>query len=273
MRLNKIDSGEPEEPPDYYKNFDLDNIQTPINVSVLTQMLTHTQYDPAKVRFLQKGFTNGFDIGYRGPMKRRSQTSNIPLTIRMKTDLWNKLMKEVRLNCVAGPFDFIPFDSNMQSPIGLVPKSGGKTRLIFHLSYSFEKEDRLRSLNQHTPAEYCSVKYRDLDYAVHGYLKLANQFDQTKVQDTSSAQYNQQGKDRKTVKGGKTDIQSAFRLLPLLRRCWKWLVMKAQDPRTGTWKYFVDKCLPFGASISCASFRSSLMHFVIWLKSKLIPGD
>ena len=34
-----------------------------------------------------------------------------------------------------------------------------------------------------------------------------------------------------------------------------WLVMKAQDPCTGEWCYFVDKCLPFGASISCALFQ------------------
>ena len=54
---------------------------------------------------------------------------------------------------------------------------------------------------------------------------------------------------------GKSDIQNAFRLLPLLRKCWKWLVMKARDPRTGKWKYFFDKCLPFGASISCALFQ------------------
>ena len=32
--------------------------------------------------------------------------------------------------------------------------------------------------------------------------------------------------------------------------------MKAQDPSTGEWKYFIDKCLPFGASISCALFQS-----------------
>ena len=31
--------------------------------------------------------------------------------------------------------------------------------------------------------------------------------------------------------------------------------MKAEDPKTGEWKYFVDKCLPFGASISCALFQ------------------
>ena len=38
-------------------------------------------------------------------------------------------------------------------------------------------------------------------------------------------------------------------------KCWKWLVMKAKDLSTGNWRYFIDKCLPFGASISCALFQ------------------
>ena len=50
--------------------------------------------------------------------------------------LWNKVMKEVKLKRYAGPFEQIPFKHFIQSPIGLVPKDGGKdTRLIFHLSY------------------------------------------------------------------------------------------------------------------------------------------
>ena len=31
--------------------------------------------------------------------------------------------------------------------------------------------------------------------------------------------------------------------------------MKAQDPISQEWRYFIDKCLPFGASISCALFQ------------------
>ena len=58
-----------------------------------------------------------------------------------------------------------------------------------------------------------------------------------------------------TVYGGTADVQSAFRLVPLNKRSWKWLIMKVKDPRTKKWKFFVDKCLPFGASISCAIFQ------------------
>ena len=46
-------------------------------------------------------------------------------------------MKEVKAERVAGPFESIPYENYIQSPIGLVPKSGNKTRMIFHLSYKF----------------------------------------------------------------------------------------------------------------------------------------
>ena len=45
-------------------------------------------------------------------------------------------MKEVRLKHFVGPFEEVPYDNFIQSPIGLVPKSEpGETRLIFHLSH------------------------------------------------------------------------------------------------------------------------------------------
>ena len=186
--------------------------------------------------------TNGFDIGYEGPQERKSESSNIPLTVGSKVELWNKLMKEVAAKRVAGPFTDILYQYFMQSPIGLVPKTGGKTRLIFHLSYNFDKTDKLGSLNEHTPKNKCTVRYRDLDHAVRAYLKLIRE----------DGNPDSKGNDsQKTVFGGKTDTLT----LTLLKKCWKWLIMKAQDPQTGVWKYFADKCLPFGASISCALFQ------------------
>ena len=57
------------------------------------------------------------------------------------------------------------------------------------------------------------------------------------------------------------------------RRSIRWLVFKVVDPATGITKYFVDKCLPFGASISCSHyqrFSNSLKH-LIEFKLKLNP--
>ena len=41
-----------------------------------------------------------------------------------KVILWNKIMKEVKLKRFTGPFERIPFENYIQSPIGLVPKDG-----------------------------------------------------------------------------------------------------------------------------------------------------
>ena len=46
-------------------------------------------------------------------------------------------MKEVKVGRYCRPFEQIPYANYIQSPIGLVPKAGGKMRLIFHLSYDF----------------------------------------------------------------------------------------------------------------------------------------
>ena len=69
---------------------------------------------------------------------------------------------------------------------------------------------------------------------------------------------------------GKTDVQSTFRVAPLFKASWAWLIMKAENPITGKIQYFVDKCLPFGASISCALFQeiSDVLKFIIEFRTK-----
>ena len=83
------------------------------------------------------------------------------------------------------------------------------------------------------------VKYRDLDHALKSILKL--------LRDYPNA----------CIVFGICDLKSAFRLVPLKRWCWNLLLMKAKD-QNGNWKYFIDKCLPFGAAISCIIFQRFL---------------
>ena len=73
------------------------------------------------------------------------------------------------------------------------------------------------------------------------------------------------GKKMKPIFASKSDLKSAFHVLGLSRSSWKWLVMKAQDLKTGSWMFFIDKCLPFGSSISCAHFQhfSNALHHLI----------
>ena len=236
---------------EFHENYDLQGIATPIRVDILEDLLIKSEFDPAKHQFIITGLMNSFDIGYRGPMRRQDTSENIPLCLGTKVDLWNKVMKEVKLGRYAGPFKDIPFDNYMQSPIGLVPKGEDQTRLIFHLSYNFGKDEKKRSFNYHTPHDMCTVKYRDLDFTIRACLRIIEQHPEL------------------TIFFSKTDLKSAFRLLPVLIDQIKWLVMMAEDPLTKEKRYFVDKCLPFGTSISCALFQKfsdclkHLVEFVI----------
>ena len=103
-----------------------------------------------------------------------------------------------------------------------------KTRLIFHLF--FPKTGK--SVNSEIPNKLCSVKYPDFDEAV----KLC-------------------------VGSGvgchiaKSDMFMAFRNVPLSKKAWKALVLKAEHSVTGKVWFFFDKCLPFGSSVSCKIFQ------------------
>ena len=54
----------------------------------------------------------------------------------------------------------------------------------------------------------------------------------------------------------KSDMTLAFRNLGIKQEHWQYLVMMAVNPVTGETVFFVDKCLPFGASISCSHFQA-----------------
>ena len=201
-------------------------------------------YDQDKIQFLYKGFKEGFDIGYRGNTDVQQTARNLKITIGSELELWNKVMKEVQAKRYAGPFEKIPFDTYIQSPIGLVPKDNGtKTRLIFHLSYP---RGTNLSVNANTPTELTTVKYSDFDDAVRLCIRTG-----------------------KNCKIGKSDMTSAFRHFCIRKEHWKYLVMKAKSPLDGRTYYFVDKCMPFGASISCAHFQafSDAISFIVEKKN------
>ena len=126
--------------------------------------IKEANYDVKKTEFLVTGFEEGFDLQYQGLVECKNTSKNLPLCIGSKLDIWQKIMKEVSLKRYAGPYKSIPFGNYVQSPIGLVPKAGGKTRLIFHLSFNFGPEEL--SINHYTPKHFCTVKYHDLDDAV-----------------------------------------------------------------------------------------------------------
>ena len=218
----------------------------------LERLLNQTNYCSKETAFLIDGFKNGFTIGYKGPAERTDISRNIPITpgVGSKEEMWEKVMKETEAGRYAGPFSDIPFENSyIQSPIGLVPKDGGtKTRLIFHLSFDFPNGNK--SVNHWTSEEDCTVQYDDLDSAVRLVLNLKKK-----------RKLNHQ----KTIFFGKSDLKMAFRVLPIWPGHRRFLLIRAQDPKSGSYFYFLDKNLPFGGSISCSHFTrfsNALRHIV-----------
>ena len=211
-----------------FENFDLKNIVTPVKVDIYEQLLKDSGYDEAKTKYLVKGFRKGFSLCYKGPKKIKKKCPNLKLTVGSLIELWNKIMTEVKAKMYAGPFKKIPYRHYIQSPVGLVPKDKGKkTRLIFHLSYPKKGQ----SVNSGIPDELCSVVYPDFMEAVAICLEAG------------TACY-----------CAKSDMSMAFRNIPMDKKSWCFLILKARHPVTGKEYFFVDKCMPFGASTSCAIF-------------------
>ena len=205
-----------------------------------------TGYDEQEIKFLINGFQNGFDIGYRGNQLVKQLSHNLRLKDSSEyIVLWNKVMKEVKLKRFAGPFADLPFDDTfIQSPIGLVQKDNGKdSRLIFHLSYPCKSGI---SVNENTPRDFCSVQYPDFQKAIELCIRAGV-----------------------GSKISKSDMTSAFRNLGIRKLDWRWLILKAKLPFDDKFYYFVDKCLPFGASISCALFQrfSNAIAHIVRVKS------
>ena len=102
-------------------------------------------------------------------------------------------------------------------------------RLIFHLSHPRGKG---LSINENTLKHKCTVRYPDFNEAVQLCIHAG-----------------------KSCTIAKSDFSTAFRNVPLSQKMWAWLVMMAVLPFDRQEYFFVDKCRPFGAAISCLHFQ------------------
>ena len=201
---------------------------TPIKFDISQQSLEHYPSEDAKI--LVEGFKYGFKIPFKG-QRGFAFSRNHGSAVHNSDIINKKLMNEMELGRVAGPFDVLPLKELKISPFGLIPKSTpGEFRLIFDLSYP--KGD---SINSGIDPEDSSVVYTNFDEVVRMVLK--------------------EGKGSYLIK---TDIKSAIRFLPINPSDFELLGMKFQN------KYFVDKCLPFGLSVSCNLFEK-FSCFLEWL--------
>ena len=131
--------------------------------------------------------------------------------------------RNVKPGELSGPFSTPPFPNFRCSPLGIVPKKvPSEFRMIHHLSYP-----KGSSVNDFIP-DYCST------------VKYASVGDATKL--------------LKFLGNGcfmaKTDIKSAFRIIPIHPADYSLLGMKWNK------MYYFDRCLAMGLSSSCAIFES-----------------
>ena len=169
-------------------------------------------YDPAIATYLVNGFRFGFSIRYFGD-KVTCRSKNLKSAFENPREVTNKLNKEVLSGRIIGPFDTPPFKDFRISPLGLVPKKvPGEFRLIHHLSFLEGS-----SVNDGIPKELSSVHYATIDDAIKKITSLgAGCF------------------------LAKTDIKSAFRVIPLHPRDFDLLGLEWDG------KFYFDRCFPMG---------------------------
>lgn len=220
-----------------------------MRVEKLESLLNETNYRADDTKFLVDGFTNGFNLGYQGPLNRRTFAKNHKLRAGNQVVLWNKLMKEVRVGRLTGPHTEPPYDSFIQSPITLIPKKGSvskdpdeSTRLICDLSWPHGD-----SLNDHTPQSVKTVTYPSFDQSIRMCLK-----------------------EGKSCYLARTDCKSAFLMLPLATDQFRWVVIMCQHPTTNVKYYFSMKTVCFGSGTSCFLYMklSNALAHIFRVKSK-----
>lgn len=202
---------------------------------IRTQKLEYLLKDYPNCAFLIQGFTKGFRLHYHGP-QQSYEIKNNKSVLENEKQVFDKVLNEVSLGRIAGPFLVKPFDNFHVSPLGRVPKKEeGKFRIIHDLS-----QPRGYSVNNFISDEYASVRYETFDDVVklvvyHGAGALI----------------------------AKCDIADAFRIIPVNPADYHLLGFKLCDKY-----YFYDKVLPMGCRVSCQIFEefSKAVRFIVKAK-------
>jgi len=190
-------------------------------------------YDKVEIAFLQQGFANGFRIGTNVPVRPLNDVKNPKMSTELDLIFDEKLKKELDLGRIAGPFDHPPLENFRCSPVRLEPKSKpGEYRRIHNLSHRHRSHE---SVNSSIPDENKTVQYQTVDDAIAA------------IQIVGPTAYL-----------AKTDIKSAFRIIPIHPSDYHLLGFKWRG------KYYYDKTLPMGAGSACQIFErfSNAIHYI-----------
>ena len=180
--------------------------------------------DKELITYLINGFTNGFKLGLTREPKTSKKCRNSK-NVRNNLDVTQRLVdKEVGKGHILGPFTEPPIKGLFISPLNIVPKPNCEIgwRLIHDLAFPYDDN----GVNACIPRENAKVTYHTLDEVIEMALEI--------------------GPD---AKGARIDIRSAFRNLPIHFSDLKYLGFMLNG------YYYINCCLPFGASSSCLLFE------------------
>jgi len=212
------------------------SLPTPVRAHRLLHLLNG--YDPSTADFLVSGFLRGFSINFKGSISE-TVSKNLSSALEQPDVVDVKLTKEIEASRIAGPFDRVPFPEFRVSPLGVVPKkSPGEFRLIHHLSYP-----KGFSINDGIDPEYTRVTYATIEDAIRYIKKLGP-----------------------GCFLAKTDIKSAFRIIPIHPSEYYLLGMVWND------LYYYDRCMPMGCASSCRTFET-FSTAVEWIARKKLNID
>ncbi len=196
-------------------------LPTPIVVAQLKQYLARAPTDLRE--YVITGFSQGFKLGYSGTPNNnivRNATSvrdNMVITRQL-------VQKEIDKGRFAGPYSSPPFDSFQTSPLSIKPKKcPGEYRLVLDLSAPYDDT----SVNKNIDKKWASVHYASIMDAVDILLRLG-----------------------RGSFMAKTDIESAFRLVPIHPDDYHLLCFTLDG------LFYFDKSLPMGCSSSCRVFET-----------------
>ena len=142
-------------------------------------------------------------------------------------------MFKYTMNCINDQsYSCPPFEIYQTSSLSIKPKKrAGEYRMVLDLSSPYDDT----SINSNIDPKWASVKYASIMDAVHIILQMG-----------------------RGCYLAKTDIQSAFRLVPIHPSDYHLLCFTFEE------KFYYDKCLPMGSSSSCRIFES-IATLIEWI--------
>jgi hypothetical protein len=204
---------------------------TPVNRVKLIQLLHETKYDAQEIKFLDEGFHFGFRTGFQGE-EQELMSSNSMSTREHPDAVSKKILREIELGRIAGPFKYKPFTNFKVSPLALREKQQqGEYRLLHNLSYPYDE----KSVNYNIPREASTIQYQQVRDA------------RRLIADTGRGAYL-----------SKSDIAGAFRIIPLHADEYHLFGFKWKN------EYYFDKCLPMGCSSACQIFER-FSNAMVWI--------